>query len=261
MPYTTSTPPTSPAAVSRARKRSGIVGALVLACASTLVLGAFDVAAANPPGDSIYAPSNTYANATHRTYRYSLVMPTSGVLHNIHVGVPAQAVIGDTAAIYSPSFGNKGTSVRYPTYFDYSPPIPSRVDSGQIIEFLMTEVTNPPASTASALIEAWNTDGEKFISLTTTAKTFELAPAPVFAAASPYPVPDRPCTPARYTTAGENVLPGDGGWRLSQPADQAAPQIEGYADRTSAACGQTVTLRVNVTDGSPTFSLDPSCGT
>jgi hypothetical protein len=234
-------------------KISLITGIVIALLFSALATRPYPADAATAPAESIYAPSNTYAKATHRTYRYSVVVPASGSLHNIHIGVPPQAVLPETATLISPSYSNKGTAVRYPTYFDYTPPAPAHVDAGLILEFVLNDVTNPPPSTAGALIEAWNYEGERFISLTTSPKTFELAPLPAFSDPKPYPVPDKPCSPAPYSTAGENALPGDGGWRLSQPADLTAPQIEGYADRTSAACGQTVKLRVNVTDGSATF--------
>ncbi len=239
--------------VSLLRHRPLVVGAVILAMTASTVPWALGAIAATPVAESIYAPSTLSALATHRTYRYSVVVPDGGDLHNIHVGVPVGSAVGATATMTSPSFNSKGTAVRYPTYFDYSPPSPTHVDAGQILDFVMTEITNPPASAVTALIEAWDTAGAKFISVTTSAKTFDPSPAPVFPPVQPYPVPDQPCVPTPYTVAGENALPGDAGWRLSQPADLANPQIEGYADRTSASCGQTVTLRVNTHDGATEF--------
>ncbi len=205
---------------------------------------------------STIGTTDKYAYSPKQTYTYKVVLQHGGTLRNIHVGLPQFATFASDSTISSPSFGSPGRAVKYSTYYDYYPPSPAFVGAGWTIYFTVTGAINPSPSTVSALIEAWNTAGVKYNSFRSAAYAFPFAPLPTYPAVRNYPVPNNLCTPNAYTTASENTLPGSTGWQLTNPANSAAPEIEAYADRSSAHCGQTFGMHVNVTDASSTFTTE-----
>lgn len=72
-------------------------------------------------------------------------------------------------------------------------------------------------------------------------------PTPAQSATSATPTPNPTPTPdPRQWVQRENAQPGTRGWTLEKGA-AAADQVAGFADRTSAAAGEKVTLRVTAT--------------
>ncbi len=204
---------------------------------------------------STIGSTDSYAYSSHQVYSYKLVMPAGGTLRNIHVGLPLGAALAVNSTIDSPNWPT-GTARKYGTFYDFFPPKPSLVGLGWTLYFRITGAINPPPSTVNALIEAWNSSGAKYASFRTSGRTYPIAPLPSYPALCSYPVADNLCAPAPYTIANENMLPGSTGWQLTVPADTASPQIEAYSDKSSAYCGQTFGMHVNVTDGAGAFTTE-----
>lgn len=238
-------------------RRAWVRLATATAAVFALTLGVVvdDPGVAHAVAASTLVSTDNYAYSPKQVYDYKIVMPVGGTLRNIHVGLPDFATLASDSTLSTPSLPT-GRVVKYSGFYDFFPSKPTLVGAGWTLYFQITGAINPRPATVSALIEAWNSSGARYASFRIDQQPYPLAPAPRYPATRSHPVTDAPCTPTPYSVTAENLLPGGTGWRLTNPSSDSAPQIEAYADRTSATCGQTFGVHVNVTDGSPTFTTE-----
>lgn len=200
----------------------------------------------------LWHPTNWYAQAANQSYYYEITVDTAGVLRNVNLGLPLSAT-APGALTYSSNIGGSATLIKHSNYIEYRLTNPYTVGASWKLKITITGLTNPSTSkNLTFQSTAWSTGNTVLANAASYPVSFAVPPA--FPAAVSYPVPDEPCSPAAYTIAGENQLPGQSSG-VTKPITAAA-QIGGFADRVSAQCGQTITLRVRVNDGSATYRAE-----
>jgi len=210
------------------------------------------VAAAVDVAHFLWAPTSWYSAAVDQTYYYEITVETTGVLRNVNLGLP-QGATAPGAISCSSNIGGGSTLIKHGNYIEYRLTSPYQVGAGWTLKLTLNGLTNPPTSRRLTFQStAWSTGNTVLANGVSYPVSFALPPA--FPAAVPYPVADEPCSPAAYTISGENQRPGRSS-TLTRPITAAA-EIEGFVDRVSAQCGQTVTLRARVNDGSATFRAE-----
>lgn len=226
---------------------------LILSLITVLALGSlFGVSPiAYAQSRFLWTPTSWYAGAANQSYYYNVTVGTTGVIRNINLGLPAGTGMAANLT-YSSNMG-AATLIKHSNYIEYRVTSPYTVGAGWSLKVTLNGLVNPPTSkNLTFQSTAWSTSNTVLANAISYPVSFALPPA--FPAVRAYPVPDQPCTPSPYTIATENQLAGRASG-VAHPITSAA-QIEGFADRVSATCGQTVTLRVRVTDGSPSYKVE-----
>ncbi|MBC7764303.1 hypothetical protein H7Y29_01170, partial [Microbacteriaceae bacterium] len=203
-------------------------------------------------GNFLWSSSNWYASSPNQRYYYEITVNSTGVLRNVNLGLPAGT--GQTAALtYTTSIGGGATLIKHSNYIEYKVTKPYTVGAGWKLKITIIGLTNPPTSkNLTFQSTAWSTSNTVLANAISYPVSFALRP--VYPAAVAYPVPDQPCSPTPYNIAAENQLAGQASGVTK--AITATSQIEGFADRVSATCGQTVTLRVRTTDTSTAYRAE-----
>jgi hypothetical protein len=210
------------------------------------------VAGAVAPAHFLWSPSNWVANAPNQHYYYEITVARAGALRNVNLGLPAGTSTAGSLTSTS-NIGGGATLVRRGNYLEYQLTDPYTVGAGWKLKITIIGLANPPTSkNLTFQSTAWSTGNTVLANAVSYPVSFALPPA--FPPPVPYPVPDQPGSFAPYTIAAENRLPGQSSGVTK--AITAAAEIEGFADRVSATCGQTVTLRVRIKDGSPTYRVE-----
>jgi hypothetical protein len=200
----------------------------------------------------LWHPTSWYAKAAGQSYYYEITVETTGVLRHVNLGLPQGAMVSGTLN-HSSNIGGAATLISHGNYIEYRLASPYSVGGGWKLRITITGLTNPPTSkNLTFQCTAWSTGNTVLANGTSYPVSF--AQPPAFPDTGTYPVPDEACSPASYTIAGENQRPGSSSL-ATKPVTSPA-QIEGFADRVSAGCGQTVTLRVRVNDGSATYRAE-----
>ncbi len=203
-------------------------------------------------GHFLWKPTNWLANSPDQHYYYEITVNTTGVLRSVNLGLPAGTGTASNLT-YTSSIGGGATLVKHSNYIEYRLTNPYTVGAGWILKITIIGLTNPPTTkNATFQSTAWSTSNTVLANAVSYPVSFALPPA--FPTPVGYPAADQPCTPAPYTIAAENQLAGQASGVAK--AITAAAEIEGFADRVSATCGQTVTLRVRITDGSPVYKAE-----
>jgi hypothetical protein len=231
-----------------------ISGILARLAAGALVVVPFLIATpsyATPvQGHFLWASSNRLPSIAGQTYTYTIPVKATGVLHHVNLGLPQHASVSGPLS-YSSSIRGNATLVDYGTYIQYRLVNPYTVGAGWTLRISLTGLRNPPPTSNAVFgVTVWSAASKVMSYVTSYPVSF--AGPPAFPAAVAY-APDIPCTYNRYTIAAENARPGKSAVATHPVATSGTEQVEGFADRVSATCGQVVTLRVRVNDGSSSW--------
>jgi hypothetical protein len=200
----------------------------------------------------LWHPTNWYATAAGQSYYYEITVETTGVLRNVNLGLPRGTTVSGMLN-HSSNIGGGATLINHGNYIEYRLANPYSVGAGWKLKITINGLTNPPTS-KNLTFQCTASSTSNTVLANGTSYPVSFAQPPAFPGAVPYPVPDEACSPAPYTITAENQRPGRSS--LATKPVTASAQIEGFTDRVSAQCGQTVTLRVRVNDGSATYRAE-----
>ncbi|MDP9240718.1 MAG: hypothetical protein M3O55_08800 [Actinomycetota bacterium] len=204
-------------------------------------------------GHFLWGSTNAIAGSPDQTYLYVIPIKTTGVLHHINLGLPANAGVSGPLS-YSSTIGGGATLIDHGTYIEYRLVHPYTLGAGWTVRISITGLRNPPVESDVVFnLTAWSTTNTVMTYLASYPVSF--ATYPVFPAVRAY-APDVPCTYTPYSIATENAKPGRSALASKPVATSGPEQVEGFADRVSATCGQLVTLRVRINDGSTSWRAE-----
>ena len=192
--------------------------------------------AAPPSAQAAISPHATYAASTRvaltpdQTLRYAITLTRSGTFSRLVLPLPANASKGGSSIRSSNIRSTVLESVR--GGFVLRTTTPYAMSAGTTLWVMINGIRTPPPSTSSVTVTALSTSNIALARGTTPSLTFTDV-APCLSA-----------WPHDFVTT-ENALAGTTAWRLSSYDSAAA---SGFVSRTSARCGDTVTLRVTSND-------------